>query len=314
MYRPIITALILVFAAIANSWLFISRVLPTITSDNPPGYQSIYTPTKDTSTVAWTIMLNDRPAGSALSIVEPSPYGTVTVWSNLQLDKIPLNDLLPPWANSLLGANVGTFPPSIELDAFGCMTINSLGELRDFESIVKVPGVEQTVRLHGKITPGNKVTVLLRSGDLHYETSRQLPNDLSIRDELSPQATMAGVSQGQRWTVPIYSPLRPSHKPIEILHASVAGHEVLYFNNQLVNTDIVNYRTTPNDHQPPRSRMWVGPRGMVLQHESTILGAKLLFQRRTDMAAASLANRLDHVKTLFERDKNSGVHPSETNR
>ena len=46
------------------------------------------------------------------------------------------------------------------------MTINSLGELRDFESIVKVPGVEQTVRLHGKITPGNKVTVLLRSGDL----------------------------------------------------------------------------------------------------------------------------------------------------
>ena len=314
MYRPIITALILVFAAIANSWLFISRVLPTITSDNPPGYQSIYTPTKDTSTVAWTIMLNDRPAGSALSIVEPSPYGTVTVWSNLQLDKIPLNDLLPPWANSLLGANVGTFPPSIELDAFGCMTINSLGELRDFESIVKVPGVEQTVRLHGKITPGNKVTVLLRSGDLHYETSRQLPNDLSIRDELSPQATMAGVSQGQRWTVPIYSPLRPSHKPIEILYASVAGHEVLYFNNQLVNTDIVNYRTTPNDHQPPRSRMWVGPRGMVLQHESTILGAKLLFQRRTDMAAASLANRLDHVKTLFERGKISGVHPSETNR
>ena len=301
MYRPIITALILVFAAIANSWLFISRVLPTITSDNPPGYQSIYTPTKDTSTVAWTIMLNDRPAGSALSIVEPSPYGTVTVWSNLQLDKIPLNDLLPPWANSLLGANVGTFPPSIELDAFGCMTINSLGELRDFESIVKVPGVEQTVRLHGKITPGNKVTVLLRSGDLHYETSRQLPNDLSIRDELSPQATMAGVSQGQRWTVPIYSPLRPSHKPIEILYASVAGHEVLYFNNQLVNTDIVNYRTTPNDHQPPRSRMWVGPRGMVLQHESTILGAKLLFQRRTDTAAASLTSRLDHVKTLFER-------------
>lgn len=313
MYRPIVTAFILVFAAIANSWLFVSKFLPTILSDAPPGYQSIYTPTKDTSTVAWTIMLNDRPAGSALSIVEPSPYGTVTVWSNLQLDKIPLNDLLPPWANSLLGANVGTLHPSIDLDALGCMTINNHGELQEFQSLVKVPGVEQTVRLHGKITPGNKVMVSLHSGNLQYETSRQLPNDLSIRDELSPQATMAGVSQGQRWTVPIYSPLRPSHKPIEILYASVAGHEVLYFNNQLVNTDIVNYRTTPNDHQPPRSRMWVGPRGMVLQHESTILGAKLLFQRRTDMAAASLANRLDHVKTLFERGKNSGVHPSETN-
>ncbi len=301
MYRPIVTALILVFAAIANSWLFISKVLPTILSDAPPGYQSIYTPTKDTSTVGWTIMLNNSPVGSALSIVEPSPSGTVTIWSNLQLDKLPLNDLLPPWANSLLGANVGTLQPSIELDALGCMTINNHGELQEFQSLVKVPGVEQTVRLHGTITPSNKVVVSLHSGDLQYETNRQLPNDLSIRDELSPQATMAGVSQGQRWTVPIYSPLRPSHKPIEILYASVAGHEVLYFENKLVNTDIVNYRTTPNDHQPTRSRIWVGPRGMVLQHESTILGAKLLFQRRTDTAATSLASRMDHVKALFDR-------------
>ena len=314
MYRPIVTALILVFAAIANSWLFISRVLPTILSDTPPGYQSIYTPTKDTSTVGWTIMLNNSPVGSALSIVEPSPSDTVTVWSNLQLDKLPLNDLLPPWANSLLGANVGTLHPSIELDALGCMTINSRGELQDFQSIVKVPGVGQTVHLHGNITPGNKVTVSLHSGQLQYETSRQLPNNLSIRDELSPQATMTGVSQGQRWTVPIYSPLRPSHKPIEILYASVAGHEVLYFDNQLVNTDIVNYRTTPNDHQPPRSRMWIGPRGRVLQHESTILGSKLLFQRRTDTVAASLTSRLDHVKSLFEKHENSGVNSYQTSR
>jgi hypothetical protein len=314
MYRPIVTAFILVFAAIANSWLFISRVLPTITSDNPPGYQSIYTPTKDTSTAGWTIMLNDSPVGSALSIVEPSPSGTVTVWSNLQLVDLPLNDLLPPWANTLLGAHGGTLHTSIKLEAFGRMTINSRGELRNFQSIVKVPGSLQTVRLRGRITPGNKVTVSLHSGTLQYETTRYLPDNLSIRDELSPQATMPGISQGQHWTVPIYSPLRPSHKPIEILYASVAGHEVLYFNKQLVNTDIVNYRTTPNDHQPPRSRMWVGPRGMVLQHESTILGAKLLFQRHTNTVAASLANRLDHVKTLFERGKNSGVHPPETNR
>ena len=189
MYRPIVTALILVFAAIANSWLFISRVLPTILSDTPPGYQSIYTPTKDTSTVGWTIMLNNSPVGSALRIVEPSPSDTVTVWSNLQLDKLPLNDLLPPWANSLLGANVGTLHPSIELDALGCMTINSRGELQDFQSIVKVPGVGQTVHLHGNITPGNKVTVSLHSGQLQYETSRQLPNNLSIRDELIWQLT-----------------------------------------------------------------------------------------------------------------------------
>ena len=140
MYRPTVTALILAFAAIANSWLFITRVLPTLASDTPPGYQSIYASTKDTSTTAWMISLNDSPVGSALSIVEPSPSGTVTVWSNLQLVDLPLNDLLPPWANTLLGAHGGTLHTSIKLEAFGRMTINSRGELRNFQSIVKVPG------------------------------------------------------------------------------------------------------------------------------------------------------------------------------
>lgn len=313
MYRPTVTALILVFAAIANSWLFITRVLPTLASDTPPGYQSIYASTKNTSTIAWMISLNDNPVGSALSIVEPSPSGTATVWSNLQLVDLPLNDLLPPWANTLLGAHGGTLHTSIKLEAFGRMTINSRGELRDFQSIVKVPGSQQTVRLRGRITLGNKVTVSLHSGNLQYETTRHLPDNLSIRDELSPQATMPGISQGQHWTVPIYSPLRPSHKPIEILYASVAGHEALHFDNQLVNADIVNYRSTPNDHQPPRSRIWVAPHGKVLQHESTILGAKLLFMRRTDIVTLSLASRLDHVKSLFKEPEAAGVNSSQTN-
>ena len=313
MYRPTVTALILVFAAIANSWLFITRVLPTLASDTPPGYQSIYASTKDTSTIAWTISLNDNPVGSAFSIVEPSPSGTATVWSSLQLVDLPLNDLLPPWANTLLGTHGGTLHTSIQLEAFGRMTINSRGELRDFQSIVKVPGSQQTVRLRGRITPDNKVTVSLHSGNLQYETTRHLPDNLSIRDELSPQATMPGISQGQHWTVPIYSPLRPSHKPIEILYASVAGHEALHFDDQLVNADIVNYRSTPNDHQPPRSRIWVAPHGKVLQHESTILGAKLLFMRRTDTVTLSLASRLDHVKSLFKEPEAAGVNSSQTN-
>ena len=311
MYRPSVTALILVFAAVANSWLFFSKVLPTITSRAPPGYQSIYTPAKNTSSVAWTIMLNDDPVGSALSVVEPGPFGTISVWSNLQLDDLPLNELLPPWASTMLGTDARKLRSSIKLDAFGYMTINRNGELQEFQSIVKVPGVRQAVHLSGTITPDNKVTVSLRSGDFEYETSRQLPNNFSIRDELSPQATMAGISQGQRWTVPIYSPLRPTRKPIEILYASVAGHEVLYFNNQLVNTHIVSYRTAPNDHQPPRSRMWIGPRGEVLQHESTILGSKLLFLRRPVNDTLSSDNKLSHIKSLFEKADGFSVTSSQ---
>ena len=313
MYRPSVTALILVFAAMANSWLFLSKVLPTITSRTPPGYQSIYTPAKDTSSVSWTIMLNDNPVGSASSVVETGPSGTISVWSNLQLDDLPLNELLPPWANTVLGTDARKFRSSIKLDAFGYMTINRNGALQEFQSIVKVPGVRQAVHLSGTITPDNKVTISLHSENFEYETSRQLPNNFSIRDELSPQATMTGISQGQRWTVPIYSPLRPTRKPIEILYASVAGREVLHFNNQLVNTHIVNYRTTPDDYQPPRSRMWISPRGKVLQHESTILGSKLLFLRCPDNDTLSSENKLIHIKALFEKADGFGVTSSRVN-
>ena len=299
MNRPLMTTLILLFASIANGWLFITKIWPTIVSDKPPGYQSMYAPSEHAKTVAWVIKLNGKTVGSAVSTVEPTPSSTATVWSNLQLNSLPLGDLLPPWAHALLKVNGATLLTTIELDVWGRMQIDSHGALREFDSVVKIPRVQQDVHLHGRIDAENQVTVLLQSGDLQYETKRYLPNELSIRDELSPQANMPGLSQGQRWTVPIYSPLRPSKKPIELVYAHVSGHEVLRFGNQLITTDVVNYRTTPNGHRQPRSRIWVGPRGQVLQHESIILGKRLLFLRSPESVALSLENRLEQAKKLF---------------
>ena len=299
MNRPLMTTLIVLFASIANGWLFITKIWPTIVSDKPPGYQSMYAPSEHAKTVAWVIKLNGKTVGSAVSTVEPTPSSTATVWSNLQLNSLPLGDLLPPWAHALLKVNGVTLLTTIELDVWGRMQIDSHGALREFDSVVKIPRVQQDVHLHGRIDAENQVTVLLQSGDLQYETKRYLPNELSIRDELSPQANMPGLSQGQRWTVPIYSPLRPSKKPIELVYAHVSGHEVLRFGNQLITTDVVKYRTTPNGHRQPRSRIWVGPRGQVLQHESVILGKRLLFLRSPESVALSLENRLEQAKKLF---------------
>lgn len=299
MNRPLMTTLIVLFASIANGWLFITKIWPTIVSDKPPGYQSMYAPSEHAKTVAWVIKLDGKTVGSAVSTVEPTPSSTATVWSNLQLNSLPLSDLLPPWAHALLKVNGATLLTTIELDVWGRMQIDSHGALREFDSVVKIPRVQQDVYLHGRIDAENQVTVLLQSGDLQYETKRYLPNELSIRDELSPQANMPGLSQGQRWTVPIYSPLRPSKKPIELVYAHVSGHEVLRFGNQLITTDVVNYRTTPNGHRQPRSRIWVGPRGQVLQHESIILGKRLLFLRSPESVALSLENRLEQAKKLF---------------
>lgn len=298
MHRPLVTFLILAIAGIANGWLFVSKILPTLTPGTPPGYLAFYTTGSKPLPVAWSIMLNDRAVGSALSLAEQTDDGGLIVRSNLQLDHLPVDEIVPAWAQIFIG-NVLAAHPAISLEAAGRMKIDRLGRLRQFQSLVQVPGSAQQVKLEGTITDENKVIVSLRAGGIHYETSRYIPDEVAIGDELSPQATMPGLYQGRTWVVPIYSPLRPGHKPLEILHAKVFGQETLHFDGQFVTTDIVNYRSDTSDHHPPRSRMWVEPRGRVLRHEAVILGSKLEFIRVTDDVADTMVVRLDNHDSRF---------------
>ena len=298
MQRPLVTVLILATAAVANGWLFVSKILPTLNPGTPPGYQAFYTTGSQPRPVAWTIMLNDRAVGSALSLAEDSGDGGLIVRSNLRLEHLPVDEIVPAWAQIFIG-NVLAAHPTITLEAAGRMKIDRYGHLRQFQSLVRVPDSEQRVKLEGMIADNNKVVVSLKAGGIHYETDRYLPDGVSIGDELSPQAMMPGLYQGRTWTVPIYSPLRPGHKPMEILHAKVAGQETLHFDGQFVTTDIVNYRSDTSDHRPPRSRMWVEPRGRVLRHEAVILGSKLQFVRCPDDVAELMAVRLEDHDEQF---------------
>ncbi|NBS32182.1 MAG: hypothetical protein EBS83_05070, partial [Planctomycetia bacterium] len=220
------------------------------------------------------------------------------VRSNLRLEHLPVDEIVPAWAQIFIG-NVLAAHPTITLEAAGRMKIDRYGHLRQFQSLVQVPNTKQQVKLEGSISDSNKVVVSLKAGGIHYETDRYLPDNVSIGDELSPQATMPGLYPGRTWTVPIYSPLRPGHKPMEILHAKVEGQETLHFDDQLVTTDIVNYRSDMSDHHPPRSRMWVEPRGRVLKHEAVILGSKLQFVRCPDEVAEMMSTRLEGHDELF---------------
>ena len=298
MQRPLVTVLILATAAVANGWLFVSKILPTLNPGTPPGYQAFYTTGSQPRPVAWTIMLNDRAVGSALSLAEDSGDGGLIVRSNLRLEHLPFDEIVPAWAQIFIG-NVLAAHPTITLEAADRMKIDRYGHLRQFQSLVRVPDSDQRVKLEGSIADDNKVVVSLKAGGIHYETDRYLPDGVSIGDELSPQAMMPGLYQGRTWTVPIYSPLRPGHKPMEILHAKVAGQETLHFDGQFVTTDIVNYRSDTSDHRPPRSRMWVEPRGRVLRHEAVILGSKLQFVRCPDDVAELMAVRLEDHDEQF---------------
>ena len=105
---------------------------------------------------------------------------------------------------------------------------------------------------------------------------------------MSPQATLPGLYEGRRWTVPVYSPLRAANAPIEILHAEVGPEQTIYHDGHLVRVLVVTYRDDPTGNHESRCTLWVDRSDRVLKQEAMLLGCRMTFVRRSDEAAARL--------------------------
>lgn len=288
--RPWLTPIVVVFWCVTSGWLLVEKILPSLLPGSPPGYQAIYSSGKGLIPVAWTVQWNDRTIGWAIAETQRTPLGGLLVDSRLHFDHLPLDEVVPPWTR-LLVKNVLPKGGGLTFDARGRITIDGAGHLRSFMSIVNVPGSNEQVLLNGIVDAGT-VTVHVQAGELRYETSRNLPDELMIGDELSPQATMPGLYEGRRWTVPVYSPLRAANAPIEILHAAVGPEETVYHDGHLVRVHVVTYHEDPASHREPRCTLWVDRLGRVLRQEAVLLGSRMTFVRRADDAAAQLAMTL----------------------
>ena len=112
--------------------------------------------------------------------------------------------------------------------------------------------------------------------NLRYEVTRHIPTDVMIGDELSPQATMPGLEQGRRWTVPVYSPLRTGHRPSNSCTPRSTGEETFFWDDTLIRVHVVTYREDPIAATAiPAADCWVDRSGRVLRQEAALLGARL---------------------------------------
>jgi hypothetical protein len=290
LHRPWFTPIVVVFWCVTSGWLLVEKILPALAPGSPPGYQAIYTSDSGLIPVAWTVHWNDQPLGWAIAESQRTPLGGLVVDSRMHFDRLPLDEILPAWT-SLLVRKALPQGGGLTFDARGRLAIDPAGDLRSFMSVVNVPGSTEQVLLNGTVDAG-AVRVQVQTGEIRYETTRHLPDRMMIGDELSPQATMPGLFEGRRWTVPIYSPLRAGGSPIEILHAEVGPEETIYWEGRLVRVHPVAYREDPASRREPRSRLWADRTGRVLRQEALLLGAKLAFVRRSDEAAARLAATL----------------------
>ena len=290
LHRPWFTPIVVVFWCVTSGWLLVEKILPSLAPGSPPGDQAIYTSDSGLIPVAWTVHWNDQPLGWAIAESQRTPLGGLVVDSRMHFDRLPLDEILPAWT-SLLVRKALPQGGGLTFDARGRLAIDPAGDLRSFMSVVNVPGSTEQVLLNGTVDAG-AVRVQVQTGEIRYETTWHLPDRMMIGDELSPQATMPGLFEGRRWTVPIYSPLRAGGSPIEILHAEVGPEETIYWEGRLVRVHPVAYREDPASRREPRSRLWADRTGRVLRQEALLLGAKLAFVRRSDEAAARLAATL----------------------
>jgi hypothetical protein len=288
MQRPLLTPIVVACWLLTSGWLVIAKILPSLQPGSPPGHQALYADGNRLKPVAWTVLWDDAPVGWAIAVSNRSNAGELTVESQLHFDRLPLDEMLPAWAGLLMQRAVGS-APTTTLDARGRLCIDRDGKLREFSSLVDLPGAMDRVMLDGTVEDG-RVSIAVAAGGMKYEATRHLPSHIMIGDELSPQATLPGLYVGRRWTVPMYSPLRPGQSPIQILHAEVGGEETLFWDNRLVRVHVVSYRDDPSSDHQPRCRIWVDLAGHVLKQEAAMLGATMAFVRRTDDMAAQFAD------------------------
>ena len=290
MQRPWLAAFVVVFWCATTGWLFLAKILPSLIPGSPPGYQALYASNDRLIPVAWTVLWQDQPLGWAISESNRREDGGLSVESLLHFDRLPLDDILPKWLAPLLGGAIDQAGP-LAFDSRGRLSIDAQGRLTAFRSTVELPGGGGKVFLNGTVE-NDTVIVLVHANQMRFETSRHLPSNVMLGDELSPQATIPGLYQGRRWTVPVYNPLRRGKSAIEVLHAEVSGEETMFWNDRLVRAHVVAYRDDPAGHHEPRTRLWVDREGRVLRQETALFGGKLAFLRRTDEAAETLAENL----------------------
>lgn len=280
------------------SWLISQKVMPSLLVGEPPSYRTIVEARQEEPISGWWMLWNDRQIGWAVDKTSPLPNEMTEVRSLVHFDDLPLDEMIPkPLLQLLLqgdGSNL-----RLRIEARSKLIFDPLKRLSQFESSVGLEGVDDAVKVRGTLD-GSELRVSVHSGDFTYETDSVLPGGALLSDALSPQSKLPGLRDGQRWSVEIFSPLRPRNDPVEVLQATVEGTEHVQWGTQVVEAWLVVYRTGPGagaaSARAPRARLWVQEDGTVLKQEANLFDSTITFLRLPQARATALAESVGDWK------------------
>ncbi len=274
---------VVLFWMTSMGWLVEQKILPSWAVGDPPTYRTILQDAVSTP-VGWTISLNDRTLGWAISQSSPTEQGGHELRNRVWLEQLPLSEL------------------KLDVDLVSAIGIDPLGRPVDFRSIAEVGYagrsqviVDPTVRIGIRgVIEGNQLKLSVRTGSSVSESHAYLPANALLGDSLSPQARLPKLRVGQSWNAPIYSPFR---QQMEMVHAVVERREAIHWNGENRSTLLVVLRNDAGSDltngKNVRARQWVATDGTVLKQELLLSTSRLTFER--------VASEPKHSPTLDER-------------
>jgi hypothetical protein len=288
------TSVVLAWLA-SMSWLVVSKVLPAMLVGDPPSYRQIVAAQKQNPPTGWDLSLNGNLLGWSLSMASARADGGTELRGWAHFHRLPLAETAPGWLKSVL--RLMEQPLEVpKMDVRSTFTIDAGGRLSEFRSTVRFASMRDEIVLCGKVE-GTKMTLAAQTSDFGSmpPTEVYLPPGALVGDTLTPHSKLPGLREGQRWSVPIYSPLHPM-QTVEILQASVERSEVIIWGGEVIDCWVVAYRNDAGaglgGPGPPRGCVWVRHDGTVLKQEMRLFDARLVFVRLTDENAGYLAKRV----------------------
>ena len=296
MYSRWFNAAVVMLWLATMSWLVTKKVLPPLLIGEPPNYRSIVEAQRSSPPVGWRVSLNGQPLGWALSDTKLRRTGLTDIRGTVHFDSVPLKEMMPGWLQVFSEWSREPID-RLRMDAESELTIDGLGFLVRLDSTVRVDPFDEVIRIRGTVE-GRQLHLTVLTGGASFTKEMFLPSDALLSDALSPQTQLPGLRVGQKWTVPVYSPLWPTKNPLEIVFATAEGFEPIVWNGIMERAMMVVYRNDSGNgdigSEKPRGKLWVRGDGTVLRQQVLLFDSIITFDRLPDDEAAELATGVGH--------------------
>jgi hypothetical protein len=170
------------------SWLLVSKVLPAILVGEPPSYRTILNAQRQSPTTGWAMSWNDEQLGWAVNTTSPLPNGLAQMRSRVHFDYLPLDQIIPPQVQKLLGPVRG-LGDEMTTDVYSELAFDPLGRLSRFESALRFAMLpNNAVKIHGSID-GATLALSVRAGEFNLERELPISSKSMLGDAMSPQTS-----------------------------------------------------------------------------------------------------------------------------